>query len=126
MTVKQVRSKYGSVKTQVDGRVFDSKAEARRYAELKLLEAGGHISSLEMQKRFLLLPSKRNADGYLERETSYIADFVYVDATGNTVCEDVKSPASRTAEYVIKRKLLLHVHGITVKEIGVKPRKQKQ
>lgn len=125
MKVKQVRSKYGSVKTQIDGRVFDSKAEARRFAELKLLEEGGYISNLEMQKKFLLLPSKRNADGYLERETSYLADFLYVDSAGNTVCEDVKSPASRTAEYVIKRKLMLHVHGVTVKEIGVKARKVK-
>lgn len=123
MLAKQVRSKYGSVKTQVDGRVFDSKSEARRYAELKLLEAGGYISCLEMQKKFLLIPSLRNADGYLERETSYLCDFLYRDGSGALVCEDVKSPASRTAEYVIKRKLMLRVHGITIKEIGIKPRR---
>lgn len=121
---RRVRSKYGSVKQQVMGITFDSKAEARRFMELKALESAGQIDCLELQKRFLLLSSKRNADGYLERETAYIADFVYVDSSGETVVEDTKSPATRTPEYVIKRKLMLHIHGITIREIGVKPRKK--
>lgn len=121
---RRVRSKYGSVKQQVMGITFDSKAEARRFMELKALEAAGQIDCLELQKRFLLLSSKRNADGYLERETAYVADFVYVDSSGETVVEDTKSVATRTPEYVIKRKLMLHIHGITIREIGVKPRKK--
>jgi len=121
--VRHVRSKYGAIKQQVMGITFDSKAEARRFMELKALEGAGQITHLELQKKFLLLPSKRNADGYLERETSYVADFVYVDNSGDTIVEDTKSPATRTPEYVIKRKLMLHVHGITIREIGVKPRK---
>lgn len=121
---RRVRSKYGSVKQQVMGITFDSKAEARRFLELKALEAAGQIDCLELQKRFLLLSSKRNADGYLERETAYVADFVYVDSSGETIVEDTKSPATRTPEYVIKRKLMLHIHGITIREIGVKPRKK--
>lgn len=121
---RRVRSKYGSVKQQVMGITFDSKAEARRFLELKALESAGQIDCLELQKRFLLLSSKRNADGYLERETAYVADFVYVDSSGETVVEDTKSVATRTPEYVIKRKLMLHIHGITIREIGVKPRKK--
>lgn len=121
---RRVRSKYGSVKQQVMGITFDSKAEARRFLELKALESAGQIDCLELQKRFLLLSSKRNADGYLERETAYVADFVYVDSSGETIVEDTKSPATRTPEYVIKRKLMLHIHGITIREIGVKPRKK--
>lgn len=124
MMERRVRSKYGSHKTQVDGITFDSKAEARRYQELLLLQRAGHISELKLQQRYLLLPSKRNADGYLEREAAYVADFVYVDHLGNTVVEDTKSPATRTPEYVLKRKLMLHVHSITIREIGIRPRKK--
>lgn len=52
----------------------------------------------------------------LERACTYVADFVYVDcATGETVVEDAKGV--RTKEYVIKRKLMLWVHGIQVKEV---------
>lgn len=122
-SARLVRSKYNSVKVQIDGITFDSKAEARRYAELKLLQDAGHISDLALQKKYLLLSSKRNADGYLERETSYVADFVYVDHLGETIVEDTKSPATRTPEYVIKRKLMLHIHGITIREIGIKKKK---
>lgn len=122
-SARLVRSKYNSVKVQIDGITFDSKAEARRFAELKVLRDAGQIDNLQLQKKFLLLPSKRNAEGYLERETSYVADFVYVDSSGETIVEDTKSPATRTPEYVIKRKLMLHTHGITIREIGVKKKK---
>lgn len=122
---KLVRSKYGAKKTQVNGITFDSKAEAKRYEELLLLERSGLVSNIELQKKFVLLPPRRNADGYLERETAYVADFVYVDSVAGLVVEDVKSPATRTSEYVIKRKLMLHIYGITIKEVGVKPRKLK-
>ena len=122
-STRLVRAKYNSVKVQISGITFDSKAEAARYSELKLLEDAGHISGLELQKKYLLLPSKRNAAGYLERETAYVADFVYVDHLGETIVEDVKSPVTRTPEYVIKRKLMLHTHGITIREVGAKKRK---
>ncbi len=124
-SARRVRSKYGSVKTQVAGITFDSKAEAARFVELKQLEAIGDIDRLRLQVKYVLLPAKRNADGYLERESAYIADFVYLDREGNEVVEDMKSPATRTPEYVIKRKLMLSVHGITVREVGVKKRKAK-
>ena len=113
-----LRTKYGSVKTVVDGVTFASKAEARRYRELKLLVAAKEISGLGLQPKFLLIPSKRRPDGVLERAMHYIADFDYVDAAGCRVVEDVKSPASKTPEYVIKRKLMLQIFDIAVREVG--------
>ena len=124
MIQRQVRGKYGAVKTQINGITFASKAESRRYVELKTLEDAGHIRDLQLQKKFLLVPAKRNADGYLEREVSYSCDFAYVDHLGRQVIEDVKSRATcKNPEYVIKRKLMLQVHGITVVEVGCKARK---
>ena len=117
MTVRHVRSKYGAVKVQIDGHVFASKKESRRYAELKLLQDHGHISELELQPSFLLIPAARRPDGKLERATKYVADFSFVDHLGNRIVEDVKSSATKTREYVIKRKLLLQVHGIAVTEV---------
>ncbi|MCA0358713.1 MAG: DUF1064 domain-containing protein [Proteobacteria bacterium] len=102
-------SKYGNRKTVVDGITFDSAKEGRRYRELKLFERAGQIRDLEMQKRF---PIRVND----ELVCSYIADFQYVEAhSGKTVVEDVKG--MRTREYILKRKLMHAVHGITIKEV---------
>ena len=122
-------SKYHSKKVTIDGMTFDSKKEARRYRELALLEKAGQIENLRCQVKFQLLPSyvenyprfsektgKRLTDGKrtIEKECSYIADFVYTE-NGKQVVEDAKG--MRTTEYVIKRKLMLWVHGIRIKEI---------
>ena len=108
-------SKYNSKKTVVDGQTFDSKKEANRYQELVLLEKAGVIKNLSRQVKFVLIPSQRDESGkVIERECSYKADFVYTDG-GETVVEDVKG--YRTKEYIIKRKLMLHVHGIRIREI---------
>lgn len=82
-------NKYKAVKTIVDGRKFDSKAEAKRGAELELLQKAGKISNLKYQVRF---PFKHN--GTLLG--TYVADFVYYDGMSGsgTVVEDVKSPAT--------------------------------
>lgn len=110
------RSKYGAKKTVVDGIQFDSKKEARRYAELKLLQKAGEISNLELQKKFLLIPSQKLGGKVVERECSYVADFVYTDTkTGNIVVEDTKG--IKTKDYIIKRKLMLYVYGIKISEI---------
>ena len=110
------RSKYGAKKTMVDGIVFDSRKESRRYAELKLLQKAGEISNLELQKKFLLIPSQKLGGKVVERECSYVADFVYTDTkTGNIVVEDTKG--IKTKDYIIKRKLMLYVHGIKISEI---------
>lgn len=94
---------------------YDSEREYRRAQKLKLLQNAGLISELREQVKYVLIPAQRNADGrLLERECSYYADFVY-SKDGSTIVEDTKGV--RTPEYIIKRKLMLMVHGITIKEI---------
>ena len=95
---------------------YDSKKEYYRAQQLKLWLKAGIISDLREQVVFLLVPSQINSEGIEEKPVRYKADFVYVDnATGQTVVEDTKG--FRTPEYIIKRKLMLRVHGITIKEI---------
>jgi hypothetical protein len=113
-SARQIRSKYGAVKTQVDGHTFASKREAARYSELKLLEGAGHISSLELQPAFEIIPAII-LDGKKQRAIKYLADFRYVDHLGQTIIEDVKG--HKTKEYQLKRRLMKHVHGIEVKEV---------
>lgn len=106
-------SKYGAVRTEVDGIKFASKAEARRYSELKLLERAGEICELHLQPRFPL-----RINGQLV--TTYVADFVYVvkgekpELTG-TIVEDVKGV--RTEVFKIKAKLFEAIHGFPVREV---------
>lgn len=56
-----MRSKYGNRKTVVNGIEFDSRKEAVRYQELRLLERAGKISGLRLQEKFVLIPSQREA-----------------------------------------------------------------
>lgn len=127
------RNKLGNKKVVVDGIEFDSKREAVRYSELKLMERAKLISNLELQKEFELIPSQREPDTVgkrgeiikgkvIERPVKYIADFAYLDnRTGQLVVEDSKgyrNPASTEyAKFVIKRKLMLYKYGIRVKEV---------
>lgn len=107
-------SKYLNKKTVIDGITFDSKKEAKRYGELKLLERAGQIDTLSLQPKFTLIPSQRNADGKAERPCVYIADFMYRE-NGKFIVEDTKG--FKTPDYVIKRKLMLEKHGVTVREL---------
>ena len=101
------KSKYGNIKTNVDGITFDSKKEARRFKELALLLEAGDISDLVLQRTFTLAEAFTNISGERIRSITYIADFVYTDAEGNMIIEDVKSPATReNALYKIKKKLM--------------------
>lgn len=111
---KPKRAKYGSVKVEYAGITFDSRKEYNRYRELLLLLKAGHIGQLRLQVKYELIAKQ---DG--ERKTEYWADFVYVDAlTGTTIVEDVKSEATRKKEsYIIKRKLMLKIHNIKIKEV---------
>lgn len=111
--------KYNNVKAVVDGIRFDSKAEAQRYKELTILQKVGEISELQTQVTFPLIPSKRKSDGKIERSVNYIADFAY-KRDGVLIVEDTKSKATITPSYVIKRKLMLQVHGIEIQEIYVR------
>jgi Protein of unknown function (DUF1064) len=102
--------KYGAKKVEVDGHKFPSKAEATRYLELKILQRGGMIFDLKLQPEFPLVVNGIKIG-------KYIADFSYTDQTGRHVVEDVKSPATRTREFIIKKKLVLALHGIDVIEV---------
>lgn len=111
---RQALSKYHAHKTVVDGIVFDSKREAKRYGELKLLERAGAIRDLRRQVRYELIPAF-DVDGKHYRPTCYIADFVYTDTkTGAEIVEDVKG--MRTDVYRIKAKLFAHRYGVSITE----------
>ena len=118
-------NKYKSRKTSVNGVNFDSRKEADRYIELSILSRSGAIKGLKRQVKFELIPAQYEPDiisprgkvkkgKLIERAVSYIADFVYMDENGKTVVEDCKGV--RTKDYIIKRKLLLYMHGIRIKE----------
>lgn len=118
-------SKYHAKKTVVDGIVFDSLKEARRYGVLKALEKAGKISGLRRQVEFLLIPEQREPDTIgkrggihkgklLERKVVYVADFTYLEGD-EYIVEDVKG--MRTPEYVLKRKMMLHIYGIKIREV---------
>lgn len=97
-------SKYHARKTAVDGIVFDSKKEAARYCELKLLEAAGKIGRLELQPCFELQPGYVH-NGKKIRPIEYRADFRYI-TDGCEVVEDVKG--LKTEVYKLKKKMLLY------------------
>lgn len=121
MTIEQLRqyrsgisgtNKYHAKK--VGGHA--SRKEHDRANQLKLMQRAGEISGFQEQVSYELIPAQRDSAGnLLERSCRYIADFVYTDVeTGQTVVEDTKGV--RTKEYVIKRKLMLAVHGIRITE----------
>lgn len=95
-------NKYRNRKTIVDGIKFDSKAEARRYVELKLMEDTGHIKNLKLQPKFELQPKYKNNKGKTVRAITYIADFSYIE-NGKSIVEDVKGV--ETKEFKLKKKL---------------------
>lgn len=107
-------NKYHAKKVTVDGITFDSKKEARRYSELLLLERAGQITHLERQVNFELIPSQKINGKVAERAVTYKADFTYYE-NGNYVVEDTKG--IKTKDYIIKRKLMLSVFGIRIKEV---------
>lgn len=129
-----IKRKYNNKKIIVDGIKFDSKKEALRFKELKMLEKAGIISNLQRQVKYTLIPAqyehtneihtkgkdkgKPKKGRLIERECAYYADFVYMQ-NGNTIVEDVKGYRDGQAYnlFVIKRKLMLYVHGVQVKEI---------
>lgn len=109
-------SKYNARKTTVDGITYDSRKEAQRAQELRLMLRAGIISNLREQVPYELIPAQKNEYGkVIERAVVYKADFVYDDEKGKTVVEDTKGV--RTKEYVIKRKLMLYEYGIRIREV---------
>ena len=120
-------NKYRNKKVIVNGISFDSRKEAKRYSELLLLEKSGQIHDLQTQVKFVLIPkqysktefTKAGKPKVAESECSYYADFCYVASGGEYVVEDVKGYKGGGAYniYKIKKKLMLYVHGIEVKEV---------
>ena len=113
--------KYGNKKTIIRGLEFASKREAARYVELLAMQRAGEIYGLDCQSSFELIPAQVAPSGRKERRVTYVADFAYYrvsDGQIDLVVEDVKSPATaKLPAYIIKRKLMLRVHGIEVVEI---------
>ena len=125
-------NKYGAkkIKDPATGYVFDSKKEFIRWCELRILERAGKITKLRRQVSYELIPSQREKGtelykagpqkglpkpgALIEKACCYVADFTYIDANGKTVVEDCKG--YKTEAYKIKKKLLLYVHGIRIKE----------
>ena len=124
-------NKYGNKKVIIDGEVFDSMREAYRYRDLEFLESCGAISDLKRQVAYELIPAQREKSTrvykkgrkkgqpiegkIIEKAVNYVADFVYTDtADGKEVVEDAKGV--RTKDYIIKRKLMLYIHGIKIRE----------
>ena len=107
-------NKYKSRKVTVDGLVFDSRKEYIRWCELVLLQKAGQITELKRQVKYELIPSQKVGGKVAERACTYVADFVYTD-NGKTIVEDTKG--YKTKDYIIKRKLMLYVHGIRISEV---------
>lgn len=130
-------SKYNNYITKTsDGIEHASIREGNRWCELQLLLRAGKIKDLQRQVEYELIPAQyesyprygkrgqRLKDGIrlIERRCCYVADFVYTDClTGEKVVEDAKGyrdPSSAGyAKFVIKRKLMLYIHKIKVKEV---------
>ena len=107
-------SKYKNSKITIGGNTFDSQKEYRRFCELSLLEKVGKVTDLQRQVKFELIPAQRIDGKVMERACNYVADFVYTE-NGKRVVEDTKG--YKTKDYIIKRKLMLYVHGIRIREV---------
>ena len=117
---KSKRSKYHAKKVTLalsDGteHTFDSKHEAEVYQELALMEKAGEISNLRIQIPYELIPPQVAPSGKKFRNCRYFADFVFTDKDGHEVVWDAKG--LKTKEYIIKRKLMLYVWGIEIREV---------
>ena len=103
-------SKYRNKRVELDGYTFDSKAEARRYGELKLLHQAGEIQELQVHPRYTLL-DPFECKGVRYRSIVYEGDFEYVE-NGKRICEDVKGKV--TAVFALKKKLFVNRYGDSI------------
>lgn len=103
------RNKFNAVRTEVDGVTFASKREAARYGELKMLQRAGEISRLELQPEFPIIMNGKKC-------AVYKADFCYRAGKAHVI-EDVKAPATKTAVYRLKKKLVEAAYGIEIQEV---------
>lgn len=98
--------KYRNTPVTVDGFRFDSKKEARHYETLKLLQEAGEVAWFIRQVPF-----------HLPGNVRYVADFLVVRAVGMPVIHEVKSKATRTSIYVMKRKQVERLYSVEIIEI---------
>ena len=104
-------NKYHAQKVTVHGETFDSKKEAARWQDLQILQRAGLIEQLKRQVRFEIIPKVGKF-----RAKYYIADFTYL-CNGHLVVEDVKSSATKTPVYQLKKHLMYLVHKVEIKEV---------
>lgn len=109
-------NKFNARRTKVDGIEFDSAKEARRYSELRLLERAGQIRGLELQPEFPIVIDGSPVKYASGRNAKYVGDFSYFEGTRRVV-EDVKSPATATPLYRLKRALVEHIYHVTISEV---------
>jgi hypothetical protein len=102
----ELQSKYKAKRTEVDGIVFASKREATRYQDLKVMQDLGLITGLTLQPKYPL-----EVNGV--KICTYIADFLYFE-NGERITEDTKGV--KTPAYKLKRKLMLAIYGIQIRE----------
>ena len=104
-----MRTKYRAIRTEVDGRSFASKLEARRYRQL-----------VELQKLHIIRWFTCQVPFYLAPGIKYVSDFLVVWSDGRITIEDAKGV--ETAAFKIKKKLFEPLYGtltiLTAKEIG--------
>lgn len=130
-------NKYHNQPVSVNGIRFDSRKEASRYVELMSLQKDGKIRNLRLQAQYTLQESYITPEGERIRAIRYVADFAYErltqcnvlhtdgegyePSTNETrwlqVVEDVKSRATKTAQYEMKKKLLRERFNITITEV---------
>lgn len=108
--------KYGNRKTEIDGITFDSKREASRYCELKILVRNNIIKNLRLQPKYVLQEKYKNGDDKSIRAMHYIADFEYVNELGELTVEDCKG--MKTKDYLLKKKLFEKIYyPLTITEV---------
>ena len=108
--------KYNARKVETPDGIFDSRKEHKRWQELKLLQETGEIRDLKRQESFLLIPSQKDEKGRtIERPVKYVADFTYRDLDNKLHVEDSKG--MKTTDYILKRKMMLHLLGIRIEEV---------
>ncbi len=96
--------KYNARKKEVDGILFDSTREAKRYSQLKVLARIGAIKDLELQPRFVLQEKFTDESGRRHRKMEYVGDFRYREL-GVDVVEDCKG--FQTEAFKLKWKLVI-------------------
>jgi hypothetical protein len=116
----QMPGKFFNKKTTIDSYTFDSLKEGQRYVELSAMVVRGEIKDLVVHPKYEIKVASR-------RICSYSADFLYtIVETGEVICEDVKSVATKTPVYRLKRKLMAAVHGIDILETGIEKKKTRR